>query len=106
MMVTTTHYLILAAVIFYIGVLGVLTRRNLLIMLMSVELMLNAANLTFVAFARELGDMGGHLFPIFIITVAACEVAVGLAIIITISKKGDTSDVLDLSFMKDIKGKE
>ncbi len=102
-MITTTHYLILAAVVFAIGAFGVLTRRNLLVMLMSVELMLNAANLTFVAFAKDLGDMGGHIFPIFIMTVAACEVAVGLAIIITIFRLGDTSDVLDLTFMKDIK---
>jgi NADH-quinone oxidoreductase subunit K len=56
-----------------------------------------------VAFAKNLGDMGGHIFPIFIMTVAACEVAVGLAIIITIFRIGDTSDVLDLTFMKDIK---
>lgn len=102
-MITTTHYLILAAIVFAIGAFGVLTRRNLLVMLMSVELMLNSANLTFVAFARNLGDMGGHIFPIFIMTVAACEVAVGLAIIITIFRLGDTSDVLDLTFMKDIK---
>ena len=102
-MITTTHYLILAAIVFAIGAFGVLTRRNLLVMLMSVELMLNAANLTFVAFARDLGDMGGQIFPIFIMTVAACEVAVGLAIIITIFRLGDTSDVLDLTFMKDIK---
>jgi NADH-quinone oxidoreductase subunit K len=102
-MITTTHYLILAAIVFAIGVFGVLTRRNLLVMLMSVELMLNSANLTFVAFAKNLGDMGGHIFPIFIMTVAACEVAVGLAIIITIFRLGDTSDVLDLTFMKDIK---
>ncbi|MBN1571910.1 MAG: NADH-quinone oxidoreductase subunit NuoK [Deltaproteobacteria bacterium] len=102
-MITTTHYLILAAIVFAIGAFGVLTRRNLLVMLMSVELMLNSANLTFVAFARNLGDMGGHIFPIFIMTVAACEVAVGLAIIVTIFRLGDTSDVLDLTFMKDIK---
>jgi NADH-quinone oxidoreductase subunit K len=105
-MVTTAHYLILAAIVFTIGVFGVLTRRNLLVMLMSVELMLNAANLTFVAYAREWGDMGGHLFPIFIMTVAACEVAVGLAIIITIFRKGDTSDVLSLTTMKDSTGGE
>lgn len=104
MIVTTTHYLILSAIIFTIGVFGVLTRRNLLIMLMSVELMLNAANLTFVAYARELGDMGGHMFPIFIITVAACEVAVGLAIIVTIFRRVNIADVQDLNLMKDIKG--
>lgn len=102
-MITTTHYLVLAAVVFAIGAFGVITRRNLLIMLMSVELMLNSANLTFVAFSKDLGDMGGHIFPIFVMTVAACEVAVGLAIIITIFRMGNISDVLDLTFMKDIK---
>lgn len=102
-MITTTHYLVLAAIVFAIGAFGVITRRNLLIMLMSVELMLNSANLTFVAFSKSLGDMGGHIFSIFVMTVAACEVAVGLAIIITIFRMGNISDVLDLTFMKDIK---
>ncbi len=102
-MITTTHYLVLAAIIFAIGCFGVLTRRNLLVMLMSVELMLNSANLTFVAFAKSLGDTSGHIFPIFIMTVAACEVAVGLAIIITIFRMSKISDVLGLTFMKDIK---
>jgi NADH-quinone oxidoreductase subunit K len=102
-MITTTHYLVLAAIVFAIGAFGVITRRNLLIMLMSVELMLNSANLTFVAFSRALGDMSGHIFPIFVMTVAACEVAVGLAIIITVFRMGNISDVLDLTFMKDIK---
>ena len=88
-MIPTTHYLVLAAIVFAIGTFGVITRRNLLIMLMSVELMLNSANMTFVEFSRDLGDMGGNIFTIFVMTVDACEVAVGLEIIIKIFRMGN-----------------
>ena len=77
-------YLYLAAVIFTIGLAGVLLKRNALIVMMSVELMLNAANLTFLAFARQAGNVSGHAIAFFVIAVAAAEAAVGLAIVIAI----------------------
>jgi NADH-quinone oxidoreductase subunit K len=77
-------YLWLAALLFTIGLAGVLLKRNALIVMMSVELMLNAANLTFLAFARQTGNQGGHAIAFFIIAVAAAEAAVGLAIVIAI----------------------
>jgi NADH-quinone oxidoreductase subunit K len=83
-MVPTTWYLYLAAIIFTIGFCGVLLKRNALIIMMSVELMLNAANLTFLAFARQSGDVSGHAVAFFVIAVAAAEAAVGLAIVIAI----------------------
>ncbi len=83
-MVPVTWYLYLAAILFTIGLAGVLLKRNALIVMMSVELMLNAANLTFLAFARQNGTMSGHAIAFFVIAVAAAEAAVGLAIIIAI----------------------
>ena len=82
-MLTLPHFLILAALLFVIGVAGVfLNRKNILIILMSVELMLLAVNLNFIAFGRYLGDLHGQIFSIFILTVAAAEAAIGLAILI------------------------
>jgi len=78
----TEHYLVLAAILFAIGGLGVLIRRNVIVILMSVELMLNAVNVTFVALARQHGSMDGQVIVFFVLTVAAAEVAVGLAIIL------------------------
>jgi NADH-quinone oxidoreductase subunit K len=83
-MVPITYYLWLAAVLFTIGLSGVLLKRNALIVMMSVELMLNAANLTFLAFARQTGNIQGHAVAFFVIAVAAAEAAVGLAIVIAI----------------------
>ena len=83
-MVPLTWYLFLAAILFTIGLCGVLLKRNALIVMMSVELMLNAANLTFLAFARQNGDPAGHAIAFFVIAVAAAEAAVGLAIVIAI----------------------
>jgi NADH-quinone oxidoreductase subunit K len=83
-MVPVTWYLYLAAILFTIGLSGVLLKRNALIVMMSVELMLNAANLTFLAFARQSGDLSGHAIAFFVIAVAAAEAAVGLAIVIAI----------------------
>jgi NADH-quinone oxidoreductase subunit K len=83
-MVPLTWYLYLAAILFTIGLAGVLMKRNALIVMMSVELMLNAANLTFLAFARQLKSVSGHAVAFFVIAVAAAEAAVGLAIIIAI----------------------
>ncbi len=89
-MVPIAWYLWLAAVIFTIGLSGVLLKRNALIVMMSVELMLNAANLTFLAFARQTGNISGHAIAFFVIAVAAAEAAVGLAVVIAIYRtRGD-----------------
>lgn len=98
MTVTGNYYLVLAALLFTIGALGLLLRRNVLVMFMCVELMLNAANLTFVTFARMLNDVGGQVLVFFTLVVAAAEVAVGLAIIVAIFRRrqGATADDLDL----------
>ncbi len=100
MSVDLSYYLILAAVLFTIGLIGLLVRRNVLVMLMCVELMLNASNLTFVAFASKLKDVGGQADVFFVLVVAAAEVVVGLAIIVSIYRKrlGATAD--DLSSLK------
>ena len=91
-------YLVLAALLFTIGASGLLTRRNVLVMFMCVELMLNAVNLTFVTFAHELNDIRGQVIVFFILAVAAAEVAVGLAIIVSVfrRRRGATADDLDL----------
>ncbi|MFM8266835.1 MAG: NADH-quinone oxidoreductase subunit NuoK [Ilumatobacteraceae bacterium] len=93
---TTTWYLLLAAVVFGIGVVGVLVRRNPLVLFMCIELMLNAVNLTFVALARRLGDIGGQTTVFFVMVVAAAEVVVGLGIIVAILRRrpGATTDDL------------
>jgi NADH-quinone oxidoreductase subunit K len=97
---TVTWYLVLAAVVFTIGAVGLLIRRNPLVMFMCVELMLNAVNLTFVAFARELNDINGQAVVFFVLVVAAAEVVVGLGIIVAIfrRKPGATAD--DVALMK------
>jgi NADH-quinone oxidoreductase subunit K len=84
---TPTYYLVLAAALFTIGAVGLLVRRNTLVMFMCIELMLNAANLTFVSFARALNDIGGQVTVFFTLVVAAAEVAVGLAIIVAIFRR-------------------
>ena len=100
MEVTTTWYLVLGALLFTIGAVGLLIRRNPLVMFMCVELMLNAVNITFVAFGRELGDIGGQVFVFFVLVVAAAEVVVGLALIVAVfrRKPGATAD--DISVLK------
>ncbi len=85
--ITPTYYLVLAAMIFTIGSVGVLIRRNVLVMFMCVELMLNAVNLSFVAFANALDDITGQVIVFFVLVVAAAEVAVGLAIIVAIFRR-------------------
>ena len=99
-MVPTGHYLILAAALFVIGVIGVLTRRNVIIVLMSLELMLNAVNINLVAFARHLNSVEGHVFAIFIITVAAAEAAVGLGILIAFFRNRETTNLDDIDLLK------
>ncbi|MCB2210890.1 NADH-quinone oxidoreductase subunit NuoK [bacterium] len=94
------HYLILAAILFAIGVMGVLTRRNILIIFMSVEMMLNSANMTLIAFSHYLENAGGMIFTFFTLTVAAAEVGVGLAIVVTIFRNTESLDVRKLNLLK------
>jgi NADH-quinone oxidoreductase subunit K len=98
--VPTAHYLILAAALFCLGMLGVLVRRNALVVFMCIELMLNAANLTFLAFARQYNDTTGHIGPFFIIAVAAAEAAVGLAIVISVFRNRGTVNIEEIQSMK------
>jgi len=99
-MIPMTHFLILGAVLFLIGALGVLMRRNAIIILLSIELMLNAVNVTFVGFSRHLADMTGQVFAIFVITVAACEAAVGLAILIALNRDRTMVNVDEINLLK------
>ncbi len=99
-MIPMTHFLALGAVLFLIGAAGVLMRRNAIIILLSIELMLNAVNVTFVGFSRHLGDMTGQVFAIFVITVAACEAAVGLAILIALNRDRAMVNVDEVNLLK------
>ena len=94
------HYLVVSALLFSLGLLGLLVRRNILVMYMSLELMLNAANLALVAFSRYTNNLDGQVVVFFIITVAAAEVAVGLALIVALYRKRQTAHVEDLTLMK------
>jgi len=94
------HHLVVSALLFCLGLLGVVTRRNLLVMYMSLELMLNAANLALVAFSRFNNNLNGQVLVFFIITVAAAEVAVGLALIVALYRKRQSAHVEDLTTMK------
>jgi len=100
-MVPTSHYLILGAALFTIGVWGVLMKRNAIIVFMSIELMLNAANLTFLAFARQAGNLHGHAIAFFVIAVAAAEAAVGLAIVLAIFRTRGTVAVDEVDALRD-----
>ena len=97
---TLSQYLMVSGALFAIGLLGVIVRRNLLILYMSLELMLNAANVALVAMSRFNGNLDGQVMVFFIITVAAAEVAVGLALIVALYRKRQTADVEDLATMK------
>ena len=99
-MVPLAYYLMLSGVIFSIGVLGFLVRRNILVIFMSIELMLNAVNLSLVAFARQFGSVDGQIFVFLIMTVAAAEAAVGLAIVIAFFRNKKSANVDDLNLMK------
>ena len=94
------HYLVVSALLFCLGLLGVVLRRNLLVIYMALELMLNAANLALVAFSRFNGHLNGQVMVFFIITVAAAEVSVGLALIVALYRKRQTAHVEDLTTMK------
>lgn len=98
--VTVEWYLALSALLFTIGAMGVLLRRNAIIIFMSIELMLNAANLAFVALARHHADLGGQIFVFFVMTVAAAEVAVGLALIVTIFRTKSSINIDEINILK------
>src|SRR2546429_9499950 len=100
MNITLEHYLVVSVLLFALGLLGVIVRRNLLIIYMSLELMLNAANLALVAFSRFTNNLDGQVFVFFVITVAAAEVAVGLALIVALYRKRHTTQVEDLMTLK------
>ena len=99
-MITTTHYLVLAAIVFTIGVVGVLTRRNIIIILMSIELMLNSVNINLIAFSDLLKNAVGQVFAIFVITVAAAEAAIGLGIIIAVFRNKETVQADEINLLK------
>ncbi len=99
-MVPTTYFLVLSAILFTIGTVGVLIRRNVLIIFMSVEMMLNAVNLTFAALARHFLDLNGQVFMLMVMVVAAAEVAVGLAIVMAVIRNKDTTNIEDVNLLK------
>ncbi len=99
-MITLTHYLVLSGILFTLGVIGVLIRRNAIIIFMCIELMLNAVNLSFVSSAHYLNSMHGQMFVFFTMTVAAVEAAVGLAIIVAIFRNKETVNIDDMNIMK------
>jgi NADH-quinone oxidoreductase subunit K len=99
-MIALPHYLILSALIFAIGVIGVLIRRNLIVILMSIELMLNAVNLTFIAFSRYLGSTEGQVVVFFVMAVAAAEAVIGLAIIISVYRHRQSLDPQEMQLLK------
>jgi len=99
-MIPLSYYLVLSSILFTVGVVGVLFRRNAIIIFMSIELMLNAVNLSFVALSRHLDSLDGQVFVFFVMTVAAAEVAVGLAIIINIFRNKETVNVDEINIMK------
>jgi NADH-quinone oxidoreductase subunit K len=100
MTIPISYYLVLSAIVFLTGVVGVLIRRNIIAILLSVELMLNATNINFVAFSDHLRDLGGQVFVFFTLTVAAAEVAVGLAIIIALHRSRSTINVEEFNLLK------
>jgi len=99
-MITTTHYLVVSAILFALGTFGVLTRRNAIVIFMCIELMLNAVNLSFIALSRQLGNMDGQVFVFFVMTVAAAEAAVGLALMITFFRNRESVEVDDINMLK------
>jgi NADH-quinone oxidoreductase subunit K len=99
-MIPISYYLIVSVVLFSIGVLGVFTRRNAIVIFMCIELMLNAANLAFIAFSRHLHSIDGQIFVFFVMTVAAAEAAVGLGIIIALYRNKETINVDEINIMK------
>jgi NADH-quinone oxidoreductase subunit K len=99
-MITQTHYLALSAALFFLGVIGVLTRRNIIIILMSMELMLNAVNINLIAFSHQWQNVVGQVFAVFVICVAAAEAAVGLGIILAFYRNKETVNIDEMSLMR------
>ncbi|MGQ9598438.1 MAG: NADH-quinone oxidoreductase subunit NuoK [Anaerolineae bacterium] len=99
-MVPASYYLILSAILFTIGAVGLLIRRNALVVFMSIEMMLNAANLTLVTYSRFLDNIDGQVFALLVMAVAAAEVAVGLAIVVSFVRHRDTTDVDEMNLLK------
>ena len=99
-MITSTHYLLLSAGLFMIGVFGVLTRRNVIVIFLSIELILNAVNVNLVAFAEQWGNSAGQVFAIFVIAVAVAEAAVGLGIIVAFYRNKETINIDEMNLMK------
>jgi NADH-quinone oxidoreductase subunit K len=100
MSVPVEAYIIVSAILFFIGVVGIIVRRNPLIQLMSIELLFNSANLALVTFAREWGNIAGHIFAFLVITVAAAEAAIGLAIVVIVFRKRALVDVDEVAALK------
>jgi NADH-quinone oxidoreductase subunit K len=94
------HYMTVSAILFALGTYGVLTRRNAIVIFMCIELMLNAVNLTFIALSRHLNNLDGQIFVFFVMTVAAAEAAVGLALMITFYRNRETIDVEEINLLK------
>ena len=99
-MVPTTHYVILSLILFGIGAVGVLVRRNTIIVLMSLELMFNAANINLIVFSSRLHDLGGQVFAVFVIAIAAGEAAIGLAILLALFRNKSSINLDDYTLMK------
>jgi NADH-quinone oxidoreductase subunit K len=99
-MVPASYYLILSAILFTLGAVGVLIRRNALVMFMSVEMMLNAVNLTLITYSRFLENVDGQIFVLMVMAVAAAEVAVGLAIVVSLFRHKETTDVDEMNLLK------
>jgi NADH-quinone oxidoreductase subunit K len=99
-MVPASYYLILSAILFTLGTVGVLIRRNALVMFMSVEMMLNAVNLTLITYSRFLDNVDGQVFVLLVIAVAAAEVAVGLAIVVSLFRHKETADVDEMNLLR------
>jgi len=99
-MVSLNSYLLVSAVLFSLGTIGVLTRKNAIVIFMCIELMLNSVNLTFIALSRHLGNLDGQIFVLFVMTVAAAEAAVGLALMIAFYNNKETIDVDDVNMLK------
>jgi len=99
-MITTTHYMVLSAALFTLGLVGVMTRRNVIIVLMSIELMLNAVNINLIAFSHQLQNAVGQVFAVFIIVVAAAEAAVGLGIILAFYRNKETVNIDEMNLLR------
>ncbi len=99
-MITTTHYMVLSAALFTLGVIGVMTRRNVIIVLMSIELMLNAVNINLIAFSHQLQNAVGQVFAVFVIVIAAAEAAVGLGIILAFYRNKETVNIDEMNLLR------